>query len=157
MAVIELSKPGQEATTYELLITVNNAALTVSGIIATQLLVPLKAVDCSSEVCTDSEVDIDSGVSGFEETDGPERYTNYTLCLIVISISCALVFIRFLPKDKAECQEWKAKGLEAGISKYTGYVSAFLSSFMVIYGFVCGILLLDSETSCLAAVGGSGC
>ena len=38
MSVIELSKPGQEATTYELLITVCNASLQFSGIVATQML-----------------------------------------------------------------------------------------------------------------------
>lgn len=37
MAVIEVSKPGQEATTYELVITVNNAAIALSGVLATQV------------------------------------------------------------------------------------------------------------------------
>ena len=42
MAVIELAKPGLEATTYELIITVGNAALLVNGILSTQLLTPLQ-------------------------------------------------------------------------------------------------------------------
>ena len=38
MAVIEISRAGQEATTYELVITVNNAAIALSGVFATQVL-----------------------------------------------------------------------------------------------------------------------
>ena len=37
MAVIELAKPGQEAITYELIVSVANAALTVTVVLATQL------------------------------------------------------------------------------------------------------------------------
>ena len=48
MAVIELSKPGLEATTYELIITSSNAASTVAGIIGTQLLSPLKSSGCTT-------------------------------------------------------------------------------------------------------------
>lgn len=157
MAVIELSKPGQEATTYELLITVNNAASTVSSIIATQLLAPLKATDCSEYPCSGDEVDIYNGSEGFEATSGPQRYTNYCLCLISISIACCFVFVPFLPKDKGECHEWREAGIKSGLSRKIGYFSCLLSAFMVLYGFVTGILLLDSNTSCLAAVGGSGC
>ena len=39
MAVIEISKVGQEATTYELVITVNNAAIALSGVFATQVFI----------------------------------------------------------------------------------------------------------------------
>ena len=38
MAVIELAKPGQEAITYELIVSVANAALTVTVVLATQVL-----------------------------------------------------------------------------------------------------------------------
>jgi hypothetical protein len=41
MAVIELAKPGQEATTYELIITVANSASLLNGILSTQLLTPM--------------------------------------------------------------------------------------------------------------------
>ena len=64
MSVIELSKPGQEATTYELLITVANAALTFSGIVATQLLFPLKATDCTEQPCPENSVYISGGDAG---------------------------------------------------------------------------------------------
>jgi hypothetical protein len=72
MAVIEISKTGQEATTYELLITVSNAAITVNRIIATQLLAPLKSIACQPlnladddanpvfSSCSSGQVDISS-------------------------------------------------------------------------------------------------
>lgn len=44
MAVIELAKPGQEATTYELIVTVGNSAILLNGILSTQLLTPMKAL-----------------------------------------------------------------------------------------------------------------
>ena len=47
MAVIELAKPGQEAITYELIVSVANAGLTVTVVLATQLLTPFNAVTCS--------------------------------------------------------------------------------------------------------------
>ena len=46
MAVIELAKPGQEAITYELIVSVANAALTVTVVLATQLLSPFDSVTC---------------------------------------------------------------------------------------------------------------
>ena len=57
MSVIEICKPGQEATTYELLISVFNAGLTVSNIIATQILTPLKVTACfGDDDCTSGKV-----------------------------------------------------------------------------------------------------
>ena len=157
MSVIELSKPGQEATTYELLITVCNASLQFSGIVATQMLTPLNAVACEDTPCPSNEVDISNGGEGFDNSNGPSRYTNYCLILLGITFFSTLVFTRLLPDSKAQCHEWRDAGIKAGLSKRIGYVSLFLSVFMVLYGFIAGILLLDTSTSCLAIVGGSGC
>ena len=46
MAVIELAKPGLEATTYELIITIGNSAMFLNTIIATQMLYPMKTTAC---------------------------------------------------------------------------------------------------------------
>ena len=95
---------------------------TVSGIIGTQLLTPLKSVACtdgqgdtaganataagSSGHCNrDTTVNIDNA-STYEAYDGPSRYSKYTLVLIGISIGAVLMFTQFLPKDKAECAQW---------------------------------------------------
>ena len=50
---------GLEATTYELIITVSNAALTLSTVIATQLTFPLKIISCEESdpsSCSDDQV-----------------------------------------------------------------------------------------------------
>jgi hypothetical protein len=57
MAIIEIAKKGQEATTYELLITVSNAAGSVASILSTQLLNPFKVVGCSTAVAMDDTID----------------------------------------------------------------------------------------------------
>ena len=44
LSVIELAKPGIEATTYELIITVGNACLTLNGILGSSLLLAVFAV-----------------------------------------------------------------------------------------------------------------
>lgn len=127
--MIELSKPGLEATTYELIITVNNAALTVNSIIATQLLSPLQSTGCTEDddaSCPSNSVDINSA-QGFENSDGPMRFTKYTITLVAISISCCLIFTPFLPRSKEQCKEWKEQGDQAGLSKYRGYIAAILS------------------------------
>ncbi len=92
MAVIELSYPGLEATTYELLISVSNSASTVSGILSTQLLWAVDANGCDSSktTCTSNEVDI-SSEKAYEDTDGPERFSNYTFLL-----SNILIFSNYL-------------------------------------------------------------
>ena len=83
MAVIELAKPGEseilsliqqtnlsfyelfslhyggmEATTYELIVTVGNAAITLNGVICTQLLYPFKASGCTDDDCPSDTVQV---------------------------------------------------------------------------------------------------
>ena len=158
MSVIELSKPGLEATTYELVITVGNAASTLSSIIATQLLTPLNVVGCeeTANSCSSHEVSINSP-QDFDRTNGPIRYTRYCLILIFISITCCCIFVQFLPKSKQQCHEWKELGERIGVSKKIGYFSLVISIITVLYGFIVAILLLNPSTSCLAIVGGRGC
>lgn len=158
MAVIELAKPGLEATTYELIVTVGNAALMINGIIATQLLVPLKVVGCSDDAgdCPSDSVDL-SSVQAYRDTDGPRRYTNYTLVLLAINMVATIIFVPFLPSSREECQRWQALGEQMGTSKRRGQVTLGISVVIVVYGVVAAILLLDPDTACSAVVGGSGC
>lgn len=188
MAVIELAKPGLEATTYELIVTVGNAALTLNGIIATQLLTPMKAVGCDDDTgnCSPNTVDV-TGKSGFDSTDGPNRFTNYTLVLTAISLTACYLFTRFLPASKEECHLWRLKGEEQGDSVIRGRLAfgmavlivgvsvldfpiflpydrscanfLFLRVLLCVvqYGVIAAILLLDVDTACQPAIGGSGC
>jgi len=159
MSVIELAKPGQESTTYELLITASNAANTVGSVVATQLLWPLNSVACynSVEQCTENEVFIGGGQAGFNATDGPKRYTIYTIVTGAISIFATLVLTRFLPRDKNQCHLWREEGVQSGASIKIGIASLLISLGTVGYGFIVGILLLNSSTSCFQAIGGTGC
>lgn len=156
MAVIELAKVGQEATTYELIVTVGNAAITANGVVSTQLLYPMKAVACTDSNCASDTVDVNS-VDSYNDSDGPARFTNYTLLLTGISCVASLIFTRFLPASKEECQEWKQKGEEMGQSTTRAKIALFLTVCTVSYGLTAAILLLNTSTSCLSFIGGSGC
>eukprot|EP01039_Chlorochromonas_danica_P003362 gene3362-3685_t len=157
MAVIELAKPGLEATTYELIVTVGNAAQTVNGIVATQLLTPMDAVTCSgTDDSTANCVDA-SSKSAYFDSDGPARFTHYTLLCLGISIGACIVFVPFLPASKEQCKEWREAGERAGGSTLRAFCALFLAFCVIGYGVSCASLLLNTKTSCERAVGGSGC
>jgi len=159
LSVIELAQPGLEATTYELVVTVGNACLTVSSIIGTQMLVPTKAIGCQLAdytKCPADSVNITS-VAGYVATGGPSRYTDYAWLIFGINIVNASVWVWFLPRSIAQCAEWKAEGVAKGNSRTRGIIASSLCLGMVTYGFVCAFLLLDPKTSCLKIVGGTGC
>lgn len=132
LTVIELSRPGLEATTYELLITVANAAGTVCYIIATQLLYPLNVTGCTDDYgdCSNTSVQVTSP-SAFNDTDGPYRYTIYCVTLQIVSISACLFFTQFLPKDKQQCHDWRKEGELAGESRTRGFISAVLCTITI--------------------------
>lgn len=131
MAVIELAKPGQEATTYELIVTVGNAALTLNGIIATQLLTPLNAVGClDDDGCPSDTVNLNDEQS-YRDSAGPKRFTNYAIVLFCISVTACFIFTQYLPRSKIECYEWKMKGEELGTSRKRGYLTLFLATVTI--------------------------
>jgi len=156
MAVIELAKPGQEATTYELVVSVANAAITLSGVISTQLLYPVGANGCTVQPCRSNTVDLTS-TDSYLSTQGPWRFTCYTLLLIITSISATLLFVKFLPRTKEQCHEWKEIGDFSGNRTIRGAIGLLLSSAVVFYGIIASVLLLDKHTACLPEIGGSGC
>jgi len=157
MAVIELAKPGQEATTYELLISIANASGILSRIISTQLLMTTNAIGCSRSVCPSDTVNISSREKYFKSA-GPRRFTAFTLLSLTTNIVATIVFTQFLPRSKQECHEWNKQGaMQVNLKKYRGYISLFLAICVILYGVIAAILLLDSSTSCSIALGGSGC
>jgi hypothetical protein len=133
MAVIELARPGQEATTFELIVTVGNAAQTLNGIISTQLLTPMKSVGCDDDYgnCPSDTVDV-SSKSSFDDSNGPWRFTNYTFLLTGIGIGAALIFTPFLPSSKDECHEWKKLGIKRGNSKFRGYITLIVAVLTIL-------------------------
>jgi len=165
MAVIELAKVGQEAITYELIISVANSASNVGVILAVQLLTPMKAVTCSSSRGIDDDKSCAGFVntyddSSFRDSKGPEKFTYYSLLILAIAITSLLVFTNFLPRQKFECQAWKQLG-ESGqfwLSPNTvGYVSSFIATVVIGYQLVCAFAITNPSTACLTAFGGEGC
>lgn len=159
MAVIELAKSGLEATTYELVVSVGNSALFVAGVLSTQYLLAVGATGCEDDdvdACPDNTVSL-KNKQAYEDTDGPEKFTNYTLLLLGVQIIGAIAFVPFLPASKEECVEWKRRGEELGNSDTRAYIALSLSIVVILYGIIATIMLLDTDTNCMMWIGGSGC
>jgi hypothetical protein len=105
MAVIELAQPGQEAITYELIVSVANAALTVTVVLATQLLTPFDSVTCRAGgadddgTCASNQVNVES-IDAYNDSDGPARFTRYSLVCLGIGLVSLVAFTPFLPRTK---------------------------------------------------------
>jgi hypothetical protein len=134
MAVIELAKPGLEATTYELIITAGNAGAMVRSIVATQLLYPMKAVGCEDDSgrCSRSSSVVVTNAQSFVATDGPARFTHYCLALFAISVAACLIFTPFLPGSIEECHEWREKGVRIGQSTQRAYFALAICAVSVL-------------------------
>jgi len=80
-------------------------------------------------------------------------------CAVGIGILAAILFTKFLPRSKEHCQEIKEKGDNDNKESKTrrAVISLVLTAIIVVYGVVAVCLLLDSRTSCLEIVGGTGC
>ena len=166
MAVIELAKKGQESTTYEMIVSVANSASLISVIISTQLLTALGSDTCSGNNCSPDQVDI-SSVETYTTTNGPNRFTNYTFLIYGINLLGMTIFTQFLPTQKKQCAEWKAAGntfidssnpfIAFFTQERVGYASMIVASSVILYNVAASAMLLDPETSCLKAFGGSGC
>ena len=158
MAVIELAKKGQEAITYELIISIHNAAASLSVAVATQLLTPFDSVVCKTG-CTVNEVNVTS-VASYIASNGPTRFTDYSLFILGINLVSLVMFTSFLPRQKAECHEWRKKG-ESGqfflSATKTGIVSTVVSTLVIGYYLVASIAFLVPSLSCLPLFGGGGC
>jgi len=156
MAVIELAKPGQEATTYELLVSIANASGMFENIISTQLLSTTQAIGCTHEQCPSDTVNMSTKQAYFNSA-GPRRFTEYTLLALSTNVIATLVFTRFLPKNKLECHQWNEQGSGSSFAKYRGYLTLTLAVMTVLYGIIGAILILNPDTACSEALGGSGC
>ena len=159
MGVIELASKGLEATTYELVVSVGNSALTVGSVLSTQLLASVGAQGCTEEDvnnCPNDSVHLDSEQS-FEDSNGPRKFSDYTFLIIGIQIIGAILFVPFLPRSKEQCEEWKKKGEQMGLSEVRGKVGIGISVFIILYGITAAIMLLNDDTSCEKMVGGYGC
>jgi hypothetical protein len=168
MAVIELAKKGQESTTYELIISTANSASNISFVIATQILSLVNANTCDNDdgTCPDQEVNL-SSKAAYQTTDGPNKFTDYTFMIFAINIIGMIIFTPFLPKQKKECEEWRDQGnsfvnspnpiIAFFTPERVGWTSTIIAVITISYQILSAIMLLNPNTSCLQAFGGSGC
>lgn len=88
----------------------------------------------------------------FNASNGPDRFTYYTLLLTAISITGCLIFTQFLPASKQECQDWKNKGEKFGTSERFAWTSFIIvlvivgvgTLFIILCVFYTNILLYFS-------------
>ena len=178
MAVIELAKKGQEATTYELIISTANSAGMINGILSTQLLTPLHANVCSaaSGVCpSGAGVNLYSKYTYFS-TDGPSKFTRYALLVFFINVVGIVIFTPFLPRQKDQCAVWRDQDYKnmpprTGIFAWYGafndwfvgdrlrvaYASLAISVVVIFYQMSSTIAFLNPSFSCSPIFGGAGC
>jgi hypothetical protein len=156
MAVIEMAKTGQEAITYETVVSVANAGALLSTVVGTQFLEPVHAQACNQEPCPANSVDV-SSLSAYLASDGPNRYVHYTVVVLVVNLVSLAIATSFLPRQRDQCHEWRIQGESTGNSRKIGYASICLSVCMVGYGIIASIMLINPHTSCYQAFGGTGC
>ena len=114
---------------------------------------------CTTTPCPANTVDV-SNINTYLATGGPKGFTTYSLILFIVNIAGTLIFTSFLPANVKECHDWKQQGdaAENCLSKNnTGYISLALSTFLLLYGIIGSIIILDPKVSCRIAFGGQGC
>ena len=160
-----------------------NSASALSSIISTQLLTPFHANTCltPSGTCPNDEVNM-SSMKAYRQTNGPSKFTAYSLFIFGINVFGILVFTEFLPRQKDQCREWRdevydeaaqAKPIRsiADLPKLltrlnawyvrnrvrVGQTSLFIAATIIMYDVASAIALLNPNWSCSPAFGGSGC
>lgn len=107
----------------------------MNNIIATQLLSAVKAAACSNDdgaQCSDHQVDV-AGSAAFNSSDGPRKFAEYTLLVLLINVLGTLLFTPFLPRQKDQCVEWRRRGEEAGDSARVGCASITIATVIIGY------------------------
>ena len=128
----------------------------MNTIVGTQLLPIVNAAACSSDNCPSNTVDVNDADS-YNNSDGPNKFQNYTFMILGINLVGMILFTPFLPKQKEECHEWRKRGEAAGYPKLVGYASFTLATCTILYGIIATVMLVNPNTACLQAIGGSGC
>jgi len=139
MAVIELAPPGLEATTYELLVSVGNAFITLNVVVSTSLMSPF---------------DLAHVTAANETPAADHRMAQYTVMITIINVVGLLVFVWFFPSGREQCHIWKAKG---GRHRGIAVAAGVFACVSCCYAVLCCILGLLPSTNCLQIVGGNGC
>ena len=71
-------------------------------------------------------------VDSYVASDGPARFTRYTLVLNAISVVMVSLFVWFLPRTKQECHEWKDLGEQLGTSTTRGRITLAMVTVVIV-------------------------
>jgi len=100
LAVVEVSPSGLEATVYEIITTMNNAAITMCNLLTAKLIAPF-------------DLDQISGPHALDIYHSRQSYwndqmnkSNYLTMGIIFCATCTFVWC--FPRSREQCQEWKA-------------------------------------------------
>lgn len=158
LVVIEIAKPGQEATTFELLMTLANASQGLSLLASVSMLYITNSNVCTSSdaTCDADNVDLRSEAA-YETSSGPSRFSQYTILLGLLSVATVSLAVQFFPGSREECNQWSAAGKIFKHRRFVGRLTLTICILTLTYVVVASVLLLDSNTSCLRQLGGSGC
>ena len=131
--------------------------------------------------CPNDEVNMIS-VKAYRQTNGPSKFTAYSLFIFGINLFGILVFTQFLPRQKDQCREWRDEVYDekaqsepirsiADLPKLltrlnalyvrnrvrVGQTSLAIATTIIMYDVASAIALLNPNWSCSPAFGGSGC
>jgi hypothetical protein len=123
-----------------------------------------------------------SSMKAYRQTNGPSKFTAYSLFIFGINVFGILVFTRFLPRQKDQCREWRDQVYDeaahaepirsiADLTKIAtrinawyvrdrvrvGHTSLGIATAIISYEIISAVALLNPNWSCLAAFGGGGC
>lgn len=96
LAVVEISPPGLEATVYELLTTVHNGAITLTGVMTEKMITPLHIDEITNKTTYLANQEYFNSQMGIA--------TWITMAFILFG---TFGFMWFMPKNKDECRRWR--------------------------------------------------
>lgn len=138
LAVVEIIEVGNEGGVYGLLMTVENVAYPFSTVV-------------SKNLCANFDI-------GYEFLQVDDHYArsqvSYTYLISYGFKLFSLIFVLWLPRQKAETQELKRTG---GKSKFLGNLTILYITFAFLWSLMTNLMTFSSKTACLKIAGGDGC
>eukprot|EP00928_Gymnodinium_smaydae_P081345 TRINITY_DN64891_c0_g1_i1.p1 TRINITY_DN64891_c0_g1~~TRINITY_DN64891_c0_g1_i1.p1 ORF type:complete len:613 (+),score=62.62 TRINITY_DN64891_c0_g1_i1:170-2008(+) len=151
LATAEIAPPGLEATVYESLASIHNAAITLNANIM-NIFIPVFGLNgISSQTYFPCPPDNPN-----PDQDGMNAsMAHATYFTIVVNIVATLFFAVFFPKTKEQTREWREDVWWH--KRWVGWVCVLLTGTGFTFSVVVSFLSLFPATNCLQIAGGGGC
>lgn len=147
LAVAEISPHGSEATTFEFIISVNNAALALNFDLQ-NIFTPIFELG-------DINLRSYSAANDSMRNEFNSRMAEATWLTMGINVGSVLIFMWLLPPDIATCKAWLKDEQWRKLS--IGLITVGIATFCFIFSVADAFLALFPSTSCLMIAGGDGC